>query len=198
MSSNSPARENTNPSSLNVLLVGGGGREHALAQAIAASPKLGTLYTSHPGNPGIAAVATPAGAPIDAAQAYRAELFCRDHDIDLVVVGPEAPLADGLADSLRRKGVAAFGPNKDGAQLEADKHWAKDLMRGAAVPTAESRSFTDAEQAVQYSLSRTEPPVIKATGLAAGKGVVVPGTHKEAADAIRWMLNDKAFGDASS
>ncbi|NRA58099.1 MAG: phosphoribosylamine--glycine ligase [Phycisphaerales bacterium] len=198
VSSNSPARENTNPNSLNVLLVGGGGREHALAQAIAASPKLGTLYTSHPGNPGIAAVATPADAPIDAAQAYRAELFCRDHNIDLVVVGPEAPLAEGLADSLRRKGVAVFGPNKDGAQLEADKHWAKDLMRGAAVPTAESRSFTDAEQAVQYSLSRTEPPVIKATGLAAGKGVVVPSTHKEAADAIRWMLNDKAFGDASS
>jgi phosphoribosylamine--glycine ligase len=183
---------------LNVLLVGGGGREHALAEAIAASPRLGTLYTSHPQNPGIAAVATDAGVPIDAAQAYRAELFCRDKAIDLVVVGSEGPLADGLADKLRAKGVAVFGPGKDGAQLEADKHWAKDLMRGAAVPTAESRSFTDAERAVEYSLSRTEPPVIKATGLAAGKGVVVPQTHKEAADAIRWMLDGRAFGDASA
>lgn len=189
---------NEPPKKLNVLLVGGGGREHALAEAIAASPRLGTLYASHPQNPGIGAVATDTGVPIDAAQAYRAELFCRDKAIDLVVVGPEAPLAEGLADALRAKGVAVFGPGKDGAQLEADKHWAKDLMRGAAVPTAESRSFTDAERAVEYSLSRTEPPVIKATGLAAGKGVVVPRTHKEAADAIRWMLDDRAFGDASA
>lgn len=183
---------------LNVLLVGGGGREHALAEAIAASPRLGTLYASHCENPGIARVATPAGVPIDAGQAYRAQFFCRDQGIDLVVVGPEAPLAAGLADALREKGLAVFGPNKDGAQLEADKHWAKDLMRGAAVPTAESRSFTDAEQAVAYSISRTQPPVIKASGLAAGKGVVVPGSHKEAADAIRWMLNDKAFGEAGA
>ncbi|MFI4915619.1 MAG: phosphoribosylamine--glycine ligase [Phycisphaerales bacterium JB060] len=183
---------------LNVLLVGGGGREHALAEAIAASPRLGTLYTSHPGNPGIAAVATDAGVPIDAARAYRAELFCRDRAIDLVVIGPEAPLAAGFADALRAKGVAVFGPGRAGAQLEADKHWAKDLMRQAAVPTAESRSFTDAARAVEYSLSRTEPPVIKATGLAAGKGVIVPRTHKEAADAIRWMLDGKAFGQASS
>ena len=183
---------------LNVLLVGGGGREHALAEAIAASPRLGALYTSHPENPGIAAIARPAGVPIDAAQAYRAQLFCRDNAIDLAVIGPEAPLAAGLADALRDKGVAVFGPGKAGAQLEADKHWAKDLMRQAAVPTAESRSFTDAQKAVEYSLSRTEPPVIKATGLAAGKGVVVPKTHKEAADAIRWMLDSKAFGDASS
>lgn len=190
--------DNNASKKLNVLLVGGGGREHALAEAIAASPRLGTLYTSHPGNPGIAAVATDAGVPIDAAQAYRAELFCRDKAIDLVVIGPEAPLAAGLADALRAKGVAVFGPGKAGAQLEADKHWAKDLMRQAAVPTAESRSFTDAQRAVEYSLSRTEPPVIKATGLAAGKGVVVPRTHKEAADAIRWMLDGKAFGDASA
>ncbi|MCW5757669.1 MAG: phosphoribosylamine--glycine ligase [Phycisphaeraceae bacterium] len=183
---------------LNVLLVGGGGREHALAKAIAASPRLGTLYTTHPENPGIAAQATPAGVPIDAAQAYRAQFFCRDHDIHLAVIGPEAPLAAGLADALREKGVAVFGPGKEGAKIEADKHWAKDLMRAAAVPTADSRTFTDAEQAVQYALGRNEPPVIKATGLAAGKGVVVPKTHKQAADAIRWMLNDKAFGQASS
>lgn len=183
---------------LNVLLVGGGGREHALAEAIAASPRLGTLYASHGENPGIARVATPADVPIDAAQAYRAQFFCRDKSIDLVMIGPEGPLAAGLADKLREQGVAVFGPNKDGAQLEADKHWAKDLMRGAAVPTAESRSFTNAEQAVAYSISRQQPPVIKAAGLAAGKGVVVPNSHKEAADAIRWMLNDKAFGEAGA
>ncbi len=193
--SNTP---DTASNKLNVLLVGGGGREHALAEAIAASPRLGTLYASHTDNPGIARVATPAGVPIDAAQAYRAQFFCRDKAIDLVVVGPEGPLAAGLADKLREQGVAVFGPNKDGAQLEADKHWAKDLMRQAAVPTAESRSFTDAEKAVAYSVSRQQPPVIKATGLAAGKGVVVPSSHKEAADAIRWMLNDKAFGEAGS
>ncbi len=183
---------------LNVLLVGGGGREHALAEAIAASPRLGTLYTTHSENPGIAALAIPADAPIDASKAYRAQFFCRDKGIDLVVIGPEGPLAAGLADCLREKGVAVFGPNKDGAQLEADKHWAKDLMRQAAVPTAESRSFTDAEQAVAYSLSRSEPPVIKASGLAAGKGVIVPKSHKQAADAIRSMLVDKAFGEAGS
>ena len=186
------------PSKLNVLLVGGGGREHALARAIAASPSLGTLYTSHPENPGIAALATPTGVPIDASKAYRAQFFCRDKDIHLAVIGPEAPLAAGLADALREKGVAVFGPGREGAKIEADKHWAKDLMRSAAVPTADSRTFTDAEQAVQYALGRHEPPVIKATGLAAGKGVVVPKTHKEAADAIRWMLNDKAFGPASA
>lgn len=193
-----PTTAKTSSQKLNVLLVGGGGREHSLAEAIAASSRLGTLYTSHPENPGISALAQPAGVPIDASKAYRAQFFCRDKGIDLVVIGPEAPLAAGLADALREKGVAVFGPGKAGAQLEADKHWAKDLMRQAAVPTAESRSFTDAEKAVEYSLSRSEPPVIKATGLAAGKGVVVPRTHKEAADAIRWMLNSKAFGEASS
>lgn len=193
-----PTSDDSTSKKLNVLLVGGGGREHALAQAIAASPRLGTLYASHCENPGIARVATPAGVPIDAAQAYRAQFFCRDKGIDLVVIGPEGPLAAGLADGLRAKGVAVFGPNKDGARLEADKHWAKDLMRQAAVPTAESRSFTDAENAVAYSLSRTQPPVIKATGLAAGKGVIVPKTHKEAADAIRSMLVGKAFGEAGA
>ncbi|MEO1007576.1 MAG: phosphoribosylamine--glycine ligase [Planctomycetota bacterium] len=184
------------PSNVNVLLVGGGGREHALAAAIARSPRLGTLYASHPQNPGIAAVATPADTPIEASQAYRAQYFCRDHDIGLVVIGPEAPLADGLADALRSDSVAVFGPDKSAALLEADKAWAKDLMRSASVPTAESRSFTDSEAAVKYSLSRQQPPVIKASGLAAGKGVVVPASHQEAANTIRGMLDGNAFGDA--
>jgi len=185
---------------LNVLLVGGGGREHALAAAIASSPRLGTLYASHTSNPGIASLATPTGLPTEVFAggqgAYRAQFFCRDHGVDLVVVGPEAPLAAGLADTLRAGGVAVFGPGADGARLEADKAWAKDLMRQAAVPTAEARVFTSSVPAVEYALSRGEPPVVKASGLAAGKGVVVPATHKEAADAIRAMLDGRSLGEA--
>ncbi|MBL9032076.1 MAG: phosphoribosylamine--glycine ligase [Phycisphaerae bacterium] len=181
---------------VNVALIGGGGREHALALAISRSPRLGTLYVSHPQNPGLASLGRPIDVPVSAREAYRLEQFCDRHGIGLVVIGPEEPLAEGLADKVRGPGRMVFGPGADGARLEADKAWAKQLMRSASIPTAEARTFTDPEAALAYARSRPEPPVIKAAGLAKGKGVVVPATAAEAAEAIERMMVKKEFGAA--
>ncbi len=181
---------------INVLLVGGGGREHALAAAIARSPRLRLLFVTHPGNPGLAALGTPVDVPVSAREIYRLEQFCDHHDIGLVVVGPEEPLAQGFADKLATPSRLVFGPCQAGARLEADKAWCKTLLREAMVPTAEGREFRDAEAALAYTASRSEPPVIKASGLAAGKGVFVPGTTAEACDAVRKIMVERAFGDA--
>ncbi len=182
--------------SANVLLVGGGGREHALAAAISRSPRLGKLFITHPENPGLAALGTPVGVPVSGSELYRLEQVCDRERIGLVVVGPEGPLAEGFADKLATPDRLVFGPRQDGALLESDKAWCKSLLREASVPTAEGREFTDSENALAYATSRSEPPVIKASGLAAGKGVFVPETTKEASDAIRLIMDERAFGDA--
>lgn len=183
---------------MNVLLVGGGGREHALAWKLSKSKSLGTLFATHTGNPGIASLAKPIDCPYEIGNWFRLERFCEHADIDLVVVGPEAELAAGIADALRTKNRAVVGPNADGARLESSKSWAKQLMRAASIPTAEGRVFKNAEAAIEYAESRTEPVVVKASGLAAGKGVIVCDTNDDAVAAIRRIMHERAFGDAGN
>jgi len=192
-----PIREHA-PASRNVLLIGAGGREHALALALHASPSLGRLYVTDAQHPGLAHLGTPVDVPVSAREAYRLVQFCEAHDVTLVVIGPEDPLAEGLADKLRAPDRAVFGPDAAGARLEADKAWAKQLLRAAAVPTAESRTFQHAEAAHDYIDTRREPPVVKAAGLAKGKGVVVADTLEEAHEAVDRMLTHHAFGDAGT
>ena len=184
------------PDTINVLLVGGGGREHALAWRIAQSPHLANLYVTHHDNPGLAALAKPCSAPIEAREQWRLIKWCDQHKIDLVVVGPEGPLAEGLADALAKESRLVFGVRKAAAQIESNKAWAKQLMRSSSVPTAEGRIFSNYEQAVQYLESREEMPVIKASGLAAGKGVILPETLKEAIDALGQIMKQRLFGAA--
>ena len=178
-----------------MLIVGGGGREHALALAFAADDPRHQIYVA-PGNPGTATIAANLDMSaddidriIDAADAYA---------IDLIIVGPELPLALGLADRLRAEGRAVFGPGANGAQIEASKAFAKDVMRAAGVPTAQSAAFTDAAAALRYIDSLPEPLVVKASGLAAGKGAIVCDTRDDARRAVRAMLADHVFGDAGN
>ena len=156
---------------MNVLLLGSGGREHALAWKLAQSPLLGTLYAA-PGNPGIAAHATIVA--LDAADHGSVCRFAHDHDITLVVVGPEAPLVDGLGNALRADGIAVFGPDRDAAQLEGSKGFTKDLCREADIPTAAYvRVNARAEAEATLASTFARPVVIKADGLAGGKGVTI-------------------------
>src|SRR5262245_36944177 len=148
---------------MKVLIVGGGGREHALAWRLADSPRVTGLY-AWPGNPGVAQVAELVGT--DVMDFTGIEKFARQNQIELVVIGPEDPLAAGLADRLMAAGFQVFGPTKDAAQLEGDKWFAKELMRQQAVPTAEARAFTDPVAAEEYVRKRNGEVVIKASGLA--------------------------------
>lgn len=180
---------------MNVLLVGGGGREHALAWRLKKSPSLGALFCTHPENPGLAALCKPVGFPFSTSD-YRLEQFCRHEKVGLVVIGPEGPLAEGLADRLASETTAVFGPGKEAAQLESDKAWAKALMRSASIPTAEARAFRDPRAAIRYLESRETAHVVKACGLASGKGVVVAQTLEEARDAVERFMLKREFGDA--
>lgn len=185
------------PDRVNVLLIGGGGREHAIAERVARSPRLGNLWITHPQNPGLAALGRAADVPINIRESYRLVQFCDHQRIGLVVIGPEEPLAEGFADKLRSPGRLVFGPGADGARLEADKAWAKHVLRAASIPTAEARVFSDPESAKAYLRSREHPPVIKAAGLCKGKGVVVPDTIDEAVEAVDRMMVQKVYGDAA-
>jgi phosphoribosylamine--glycine ligase len=179
---------------MRILVVGGGGREHALCWKIKQSPLCERLFAA-PGNAGTAQVAENRPIAVDDHAAI--EKFCRAEKIDLVVVGPEDPLVAGLADVLRGAGIRVFGPGKDGAQIEGSKTFAKSLMRRNAVPTASWRPFDSFEQAAEYLESVVNfPVVIKADGLAAGKGVVLPQNLDEAMSAARAMLDEGKFGDA--
>ncbi|MCW5775872.1 MAG: phosphoribosylamine--glycine ligase [Phycisphaeraceae bacterium] len=180
----------------NVLLVGGGGREHALAAALVRSRGMGDLWLATPGNAGLASLGRGIDFVPSRREIYRLVQFCDHKRIGLVVIGPEDPLAEGWADALRAPHRRVFGPGADGARLEADKAWAKQLMRGAAIPTAEGRAFSDPEAAIAFLESRDEPQVIKAAGLAKGKGVVVPETLEEARAAIDRIMRQRIFGDA--
>ncbi|WP_322964647.1 phosphoribosylamine--glycine ligase [Sphingomonas fuzhouensis] len=172
---------------MNVLLLGSGGREHALAWKLAQSNGLDTLYAA-PGNPGIAAHATCVG--LNATDHAAVVAFVKDHAIGLVVIGPEAPLVDGLADSLRAEGVPVFGPSKAAAQLEGSKGFTKDLCRRADIPTAGYvRVGTLAEAQAALASTFGLPVVIKADGLAAGKGVTVAFTKAEAEGAITDLFS---------
>src|SRR5579872_2412571 len=155
---------------MRILVIGSGGREHALCWAIAASPLCDALFCA-PGNAGIAAEATCI--PIAAAETARLVEFCRRERIDFVVVGPEQPLVAGLVDRLEAAGIAAFGPSAAAAALEGSKGFMKDLCAREKIPTASYRRFADAASAKAYIAERGAPIVVKADGLAAGKGVVV-------------------------
>ena len=178
---------------MNVLLIGNGGREHALAWKLSQSRGLTKLY-AWPGNPGTAQVAENVAGDVNDLKGI--EKFVKANAIGLVVIGPEEPLALGLADRILALGVKVFGPNQAAAQIEADKWFAKEIMRQQSIPTAEARSFTDADAAAEYVKVRNAPCVIKASGLAKGKGVTVCYRVSDALDTIELVMRKKAFGAA--
>ena len=178
---------------MTVLIVGSGGREHALAWKLAGSSRVTELFCA-PGNPGIGEFADVV--PISVTDLSSIEKFVRQNSVEMVVIGPEDPLAMGLADRLRKMGVIVFGPNKAGAQIESDKWFAKEIMRHQAIPTAEARSFTDPAAAEEFVKVRDEPVVIKASGLAKGKGVVICYRASDALETIDAMMRKGKFGEA--
>ncbi|MEM6499411.1 MAG: phosphoribosylamine--glycine ligase [Pseudomonadota bacterium] len=179
---------------MNVLILGGGGREHALAWALSASPLLDNLYCA-PGNAGIAQVANCVA--LSHADHAGIAAFCQRENIELVVVGPEAPLVDGVVDSLQAASIKTFGPSKAAAQLEASKGFTKDFCQEFNIPTARYNRFSDAEAARAYVREQELPIVIKADGLAAGKGVIIANHEDDAMQAIDMCFGG-SFGDAGS
>jgi len=183
--------------SLTVLLLGSGGREHALAWTISRSPRCGRLICA-PGNPGMEALGTLLPLPVDDGLAVLGAV--REHKVDLVVVGPEAPLAAGVADALREAGVPVFGPSRAAARLEWEKAFAKEFMDRYGIPTAAHRTFDaeSVEAGLEWLGSLSAPYVLKASGLAGGKGVVIAETLDEATEALREMLDGSRFGEAGA
>lgn len=179
---------------IDILLLGSGGREHALAKKLAESPRCGTLYIA-PGNGGTLQEGVNVALAEDDPEAVAA--FAREEGIGLVVIGPEAPLVAGVADAVRAAGVACFGPGAEGAQMEGSKRFSKELMERAGIPTAAYGSFTDEEAALACVREQGAPLVVKADGLAAGKGVVVATEQEQAEEAVRECFAG-AFGDAGS
>jgi len=229
------------PEPVNVLLIGGGGREHALAIKLRQSARLGELWITHPENPGLAALGRAVDVPVNIREIYRLQQVIERHKIGLIVIGPEEPLAEGFVDKLTTPQTKVFGPRMEAARLEGDKGWAKQVMRAGSIPTAESRVFGDPEGAraycesreaddpvlsklfadaekypdpqerrklieqqihlsrevhAAYHAKRADLPVVKAVGLAKGKGVVVPGTLAEALTAVNSIMVRREHGDA--
>jgi len=179
---------------MKVLVVGGGGREHAICWKLAQSPKIDRLYCA-PGNAGIAAVAECVNVGAEDIDGICA--FAKDAGIDLAVIGPEVPLAMGIVDRLEAVGVSAFGPNAKCSQLEASKSFTKAFLAKHDIPTAGYREFTEKEELLQHVGLYGYPMVLKADGLAAGKGVVIPENEEDARKAIEEMMGDKVFGSAA-
>src|SRR5215212_8904951 len=170
---------------MNILLIGSGGREHALAWSLSGSPLCDRLFIA-PGNPGTGQCGTNVG--LDVADHRAVVAFCRDEKIGLVVVGPEAPLVAGIVDDLAAAGIKAFGPTRAAARLEGSKAFTKELCRECGIPTAAFARFTEVAGAKAYVRERGAPIVVKADGLAAGKGVVVAATLDEAEAAVERMI----------
>ena len=177
---------------MNILVIGSGGRENALYWKLSESPQTEQIYAI-PGNPGMGASA--AIALDDHAAILR---FAKEHEIGLVVVGPEVPLMNGLVDELEAAGIRAFGPRANAAEIEGSKSFAKDLMKKYGIPTARYEVFTAAEPARAYIRQEGAPIVVKADGLAAGKGVIVAMTEQEALDAVDAIMEDHSFGDVGA
>ncbi|MBO0711062.1 MAG: phosphoribosylamine--glycine ligase [Acetobacteraceae bacterium] len=180
---------------MRVLVVGSGGREHALCWALAASPLLDKLWCA-PGNPGTADLAL--NVPIPATDIAGLVAFAQDNDVDLVVPGPEAPLVAGLADALEAVAIPCCGPTASAARLEGSKSFAKEICEAAGIPTARWERFEDAETARSFVRRRGGPLVVKADGLAAGKGVVLAATTDEALAAVGAMMEDRSLGEAGA
>jgi len=181
---------------MRILVLGSGGREHAIVHALAASPRADAIFAA-PGNGGTALERVTTNVAIDPGDSAAVVAFARDRAIDLAVIGPEGPLCDGLADDLRAAGILTVGPGAAGARLEGSKSFAKELMERAGIPTAASRTFTDGASAEAYIEVTPAPLVVKADGLAAGKGVTVALSTAEALRAVRECF-DGRFGEAGS
>lgn len=175
-----------------VLIIGGGGREHAIAWKLAQSKHVGKILVA-PGNAGTARLDSKteniSSSELDHNENESVVRYCVDNKVDFVIIGPEAPLANGLADSLRDNNIPCFGPSRAAARIESSKHFAKDFMQRHKIPTAHWKAFTDAEEACQHIESADyDALVVKASGLAAGKGVVVADSKEQAVKAVRDML----------
>jgi len=180
---------------MKILVIGGGGREHALVWKIAQSPLAEKIYCA-PGNPGTAEFAESVPLAVDAIDDLLA--FAREKAIDLTVVGPELPLTLGIVDRFKAAGLDIFGPSAEAAQIEGSKKFSKELMERCHIPTAAFGSFDDPDAAVAFIREQGAPIVVKADGLAAGKGVILAQTEEEAIDAVFSIMRDKAFGDAGN
>jgi phosphoribosylamine--glycine ligase len=180
---------------MNVLIIGSGGREHALAWKVSQSPRLTKLFIS-PGNAGTNAYGE--NVLMDTNDHGKVIQFCEENKIDLVIVGPEIPLANGLVDSLSGSNIRCFGPKQAAAQIEASKVFAKDFMARHHIPTARYATCTRLDEAIRYLKSVDHPVVIKASGLAAGKGVILPDTFEEAKSTLESILINRTFGDAGN
>ncbi|MEK3883956.1 phosphoribosylamine--glycine ligase [Paenibacillus sp. PL2-23] len=180
---------------MRILVIGGGGREHAICWALKKSEKVKELFCA-PGNAGIAQLAECV--PIAVNQFDELTRFAREASIDLVFVGPDDPLADGIVDAFEAAGIPAFGPDKKAAEIEGSKIFMKNLLKKYNIPTAKYETFTNYEEALAYLKQQETPIVIKADGLAAGKGVTVAFTMEEAEKALREAMVDKVFGDAGN
>jgi phosphoribosylamine---glycine ligase len=182
---------------MKVLIIGGGGREHALAWKVAQSPRVERVFVA-PGNAGTGHEPGLTNVAIEVNELERLVSFARDEGVELTIVGPEAPLVEGVVDRFREAGLSIFGPTQGAAQLEGSKSFTKDFLARHAIPTAAYRTFTEVEPALRYLAEQGAPIVIKADGLAAGKGVIVAMTLAEAEAAVRDMLEANAFGDAGA
>lgn len=180
---------------MNVLVIGSGGREHALAWKLSQSPKSTAVYVA-PGNPGTANEPGISNVDIKVEDIEGLVAFAKDNAIDLTVVGPEVPLVMGVVDAFTAAGLRCFGPSKAAAELEASKSYTKDFLARHKIPTAAYQVFTDVSDAKTYIQAQGAPIVVKADGLAAGKGVIVAMTEQEAIDAVEDMLSANKFGDA--
>lgn len=180
---------------MDILIVGSGGREHAIAQSVAKSARAGKIYCA-PGNAGISQVAKCV--PIGAMEFEKLVSFAEEKKIGLVIVGMDDPLVGGLVDELEAAGIRAFGPRKNAAILEGSKAFSKDLMKKYGIPTAAYETFDDPEKALEYIKTADYPIVLKADGLALGKGVLICNTLKEAQEGVRTIMEDKKFGDAGN
>ena len=180
---------------MKVLVVGGGGREHAICWKLAQSPKVTELYCA-PGNGGIAQMATCV--PIKATDVAGMVQWAKENAMDFVMVAPDDPLALGMVDALEAAGIPAFGPRANAAIIEASKAFSKELMKKYRIPTAKYETFTDLNRALAYIRTQGAPIVVKADGLALGKGVVVASSVEEAETAVREMMEDKKFGESGS
>ena len=180
---------------MNVLIIGNGGREHAIAWRVKQSPQAGKVYVA-PGNAGTATEPGVENVPIDTLDFPALVAFAKSHDVALTIVGPEAPLVAGVVDYFREHGLRCFGPSQNAAQLEGSKAFTKDFLHRHGIPTAKYRNFTDIDAAIAYVHEQGVPIVIKADGLAAGKGVIIPQTFVEAESTIHDMLSGNKFGNA--